>query len=196
MVPAWSGPRAWCRDQEIQGNQEIQTRLGRRDRGGHTGRCRLGLFARPGSANGPYLVWDPYPQLSSASAWAKQLTKCANANGASIKRTSYAAGSMVAKAVAAQGQGVSPDILIVSSQDVSTLVADKLLAPDSATHLGAPDVSVPGAGASYASAYGTPTSGDVITIPVQADTKRYAIDDKIIACLQASSAVGGPASSG
>lgn len=149
----------------------------------------------PGSANGPYLVWDPYPQLSSASAWAKQLTKCANANGASIKRTSYAAGSMVAKAVAAQGQGVSPDILIVSSQDVSTLVADKLLAPDSATHLGAPDVSVPGASASYASAYGTPTSGDVITIPVQADTKRYAIDDKIIACLQAA-AVGAPASSG
>lgn len=141
--------------------------------------------AGPGAANGPYLVWDPYTQFSATSAWAEQLTRCANANGASIKRSSYAAASMVAKAVAAQGQGMTPDILIVSSQDVSTLAADKVLAPASATHLGA----------SADGTYGMPTGGDTITIPVQMDTKRYAIDDKIITCLR-SSAFGAPASSG
>ena len=91
--------------------------------------------AGPGAQNGPYTVWDPYPQLGASSPWSELLTRCANENGASIRRSSFDAAALPGRAAAAAGQGLSPDILVSSDQDLPALVAQHLLAPDSATGL-------------------------------------------------------------
>jgi hypothetical protein len=150
-----------------------------------------GCSSGPSEPNGPYMVWDPYSQFGNGSVWVKSLDKCANAAGASIKRTVVNSAGVVEKASGAEQQGLAPDLLIVDSTDIPALVSDRVLAPVSRTHLSvagvAPDVLRAGdvGGNNYGVPVGTPVpaAGEFITIPVQTGTSRYAIDDKIVSCL-------------
>lgn len=120
----------------------------------------------PGAQNGPYMVWDPYPQFGQSSQWSDLLTKCANENGASIRRSSYDASSLVGKEAAANQQGLSPDILVVSNQDVPALVAQHLLAPESASGLDASGVAsdLLGVAQVSGSTYGLPIGTNTIAL--------------------------------
>ena len=122
--------------------------------------------AGPGAANGPFMVWDPYTQYGDSSVWAQLLTKCANAYGASINRSTYGAGDLVGKEVAAASQGESPDILIVADQDVPTLVGDKVLAPTSVTHLDTSAVqpNLLSVGQADGATYGMPIGVDTVAL--------------------------------
>ena len=74
-----------------------------------------------GSTDGPYAVWDPYPQFDDSSDWVKLLTKCGTDAGVTVKRTGYDTTDLTNKALLAAQQGNSPDVLIVDNPVVSTL---------------------------------------------------------------------------
>lgn len=120
----------------------------------------------PGSANGPYMVWDPYPQLGSGSVWAQTLDKCANKAGASITRTSYPASDIVGKEKTAAYQGLSPDLLIAADSDVPALVSGQLLASAAQTHLPTSGVEpgVLAAGQVKGATYGDPIGANTIAL--------------------------------
>jgi multiple sugar transport system substrate-binding protein len=122
--------------------------------------------AGAGAQNGPYTVWDPYPQLGASSPWSELLTRCANENGASIRRTSYATAALPDRTAAAAGQGLSPDLLVAADQDLPTLVGQHLLAPDAATGLNPSGVvpGVRGAAAVSGIGYGLPLGVNTVAL--------------------------------
>lgn len=130
--------------------------------------------AGPGAQNGPYTVWDPYPQLGASSAWSELLTRCANENGASIRRSSYDAAALPGRTAAATGQGLAPDILVAADQDLPTLVGQRLLAPDPASGL-SPSGVAPGVLAA------AEVSGTGYGLPLGVDTVALYYDKAILA---------------
>src|ERR1700690_2764249 len=79
------------------------------------------------SAGGTYTFWDPYPQYSASSAWAKLVSKCGTEAGVTVKRTGYDTTALTTQALLAGQQGNSPNILLIDNPVVSTLASAGLL---------------------------------------------------------------------
>ncbi|MFJ8941151.1 extracellular solute-binding protein [Streptomyces sp. NPDC102365] len=113
-----------------------------------------------------YTIWDPYPQFTKGSAWAKLLDGCGAEAGVKIKRTAFDTSDLTNKALLAAQQGNSSDILIVDNPVVSTLAEAGVLTTTDDNKLDTSKVSpnLLAAGQSGGKAYGTPIGANTLAL--------------------------------
>ncbi|KUO07011.1 sugar ABC transporter substrate-binding protein [Streptomyces sp. DSM 15324] len=119
------------------------------------------------SADGKtYTIWDPYPQFTKGSAWAKLLDGCGTEAGVKIKRTPFDTSDLTNKALLAAQQGNSADILIVDNPVVSTLAEAGVLtsADDNKVDTSKVSPNLLAAGQSGGKTYGTPIGANTLAL--------------------------------
>jgi multiple sugar transport system substrate-binding protein len=118
------------------------------------------------SAGGTYTFWDPYPQYSASSAWAKLVSKCGTEAGVTVKRTGYDTTALTTQALLAGQQGNSPDILLIDNPVVSTLASAGILTTTAQNGLstGAIAQNILGAGVINGKTYGVPIGANTLAL--------------------------------
>jgi len=113
-----------------------------------------------------YTIWDPYPQFTKGSAWAKLLDGCGTEAGVKIKRTAFDTSDLTNKALLAAQQGNSSDILIVDNPVVSTLAEAGVLTTTDDNKVDTSKVSpnLLAAGQSGGKTYGTPIGANTLAL--------------------------------
>ncbi|MGC5562942.1 sugar ABC transporter substrate-binding protein [Streptomyces sp. FR-108] len=119
-----------------------------------------------GAADGTYTVWDPYPQFTKGSDWAKLLDQCGTRAGVKIKRTAFDTSDLANKTLLAAQQGNSPDVLIVDNPVVSTLAEAGVLTTtdDNKLDTSGTDANLLAAGQSGGKTYGTPIGANTLAL--------------------------------
>jgi len=115
---------------------------------------------------GTYTFWDPYPQYSASSAWAKLVSQCGTRAGVTIKRTAYDTTALTTQALLAGQQGNSPNILLVDNPVVSTLTKAGILTTTAQNGLatGAIAQNILGAGVLDGKTYGVPIGANTLAL--------------------------------
>jgi len=136
--------------------------------------CSSGSGGSGGSASGSssaggggtYTFWDPYPQYSASSAWAKLVSQCGTRAGVTIKRTAYDTTALTTQALLAGQQGNSPNILLVDNPVVSTLTRAGILTTTAQNGLstGAIAQNILGAGVMDGKTYGVPIGANTLAL--------------------------------
>ncbi len=68
-----------------------------------------------------FSVWDPYPQFTAESEWAKTIDKCGTEAGVKIQRQAYDTTDLTSKVLLAAQQDTAPHVLVLDNPVVSTL---------------------------------------------------------------------------
>jgi len=116
--------------------------------------------------NSTYTFWDPYPQYSASSPWAKLVSKCGTEAGVTIKRTAYDTTALTTQALLAGQQGNSPNILLIDNPVVSTLASAGILTTTAENGLstGAIAQNILGAGVINGKTYGVPIGANTLAL--------------------------------
>ena len=133
--------------------------------------CSSGSSATSGSGSssaggGTYTFWDPYPQYSASSDWAKLIESCGTQNGVTIKRTGYDTTALTTQALLAAQQGNAPDILLVDNPVVSTLASAGALTTTAQNGLSTGSIAqnILGAGVINGKTYGVPIGANTLAL--------------------------------
>ena len=126
--------------------------------------------------SGTYTVWDPYPQFTKDSEWARLLDRCGTQAGVKVKRTGFDTSDLGNKTLLAAQQGNSPDILIVDNPVVSTLAEAGVLTTTDENELdtSAVDANVLAAGQTGGKTYGTPIGANTLALYYNKDILKKA----------------------
>jgi multiple sugar transport system substrate-binding protein len=118
------------------------------------------------AGGGAYTFWDPYPQYSASSDWAKLVSQCGTETGVTIKRTAYDTTALTTQALLAGQQGNSPNILLVDNPVVSTLASAGILTTTAQNGLstGAIAQNILGAGVINSKTYGVPIGANTLAL--------------------------------
>ena len=118
------------------------------------------------SGGGTYKFWDPYPQYTASSAWAKLVTKCGTEAGVTIKRTGYDTTALTTQALLAGQQGNSPNILLIDNPVVSTLASAGLLTSTAQNGLSTGTIAsnILDAGVINGKTYGVPIGANTLAL--------------------------------
>lgn len=118
------------------------------------------------SAGGTYTFWDPYPQYSASSDWAKLVSSCGTEVGVTIKRTAFDTTALTTQALLAAQQGKSPDILLVDNPVVSTLAKAGALTTTAQNGLSTGSIAqnILGAGVINGGTYGVPIGANTLAL--------------------------------
>lgn len=124
--------------------------------------CGAGSAADPGT----YLFWDPYPQYTGSSAWAKLVKQCGREAGVNVQRTAYDTTDLTNKAILAAQQAKSPDVLLVDNPVVSTLASAGVLTSNDENGLATGKVArnILDAGRVDGKTYGTPIGANTLAL--------------------------------
>jgi multiple sugar transport system substrate-binding protein len=87
--------------------------------GGGTGSNGSSKEASAGSSS--FTVWDPYPQHTEGSDWAKRISVCGDKAGVKIQRTAYDTQALTNQALLAAQEGTAADVILLDNPAVSTL---------------------------------------------------------------------------
>lgn len=68
-----------------------------------------------------FTLWDPYPQHTEGSDWAKRISSCGDAAGVKIERTAYDTQALTNQALLAAQEGTAADVILLDNPAVSTL---------------------------------------------------------------------------
>jgi multiple sugar transport system substrate-binding protein len=118
------------------------------------------------AGGGTYTFWDPYPQYSASSAWAKLVSSCGTQSGVTVKRTAYDTTALTTQALLAGQQGNSPNILLVDNPVVSTLAKAGILTTTTQNGLatGAIAPNILGASVIDGKTYGVPIGANTLAL--------------------------------
>ncbi|MGW2291337.1 sugar ABC transporter substrate-binding protein [Streptomyces phaeochromogenes] len=125
-----------------------------------------GSSSAKGEDNSTYTIWDPYPQFTKGSAWAKLLDSCGSKAGVKVKRTAFDTSDLTNKVLLAAQQDNSPDVLIVDNPVVSTLAEAGVLTTtdDNKLDTSKADPNLLAAGQSGGKTYGTPIGANTLAL--------------------------------
>ncbi|RPE38516.1 carbohydrate ABC transporter substrate-binding protein (CUT1 family) [Streptomyces sp. Ag109_O5-1] len=128
--------------------------------------CSSGGNSSAKGGSGTFTVWDPYPQFTAGSAWAKLLDGCGTEAGVKIKRTAFDTSDLANKALLAAQQNNSPDVLIVDNPVVSTLAEAGVLTTtaDNKLDTSKADPNLLAAGQAGGKTYGTPIGANTLAL--------------------------------
>ncbi|MFD8722166.1 extracellular solute-binding protein [Streptomyces sp. NPDC059629] len=128
--------------------------------------CSSGGDSSAKGGSGTFTVWDPYPQFTAGSAWAKLLDGCGTEAGVKIKRTAFDTSDLANKALLAAQQNNSPDVLIVDNPVVLTLAEAGVLTTtaDNKLDTSKADPNLLAAGQTGGKTYGTPIGANTLAL--------------------------------
>ncbi|MFE2068101.1 extracellular solute-binding protein [Streptomyces sp. NPDC059467] len=128
--------------------------------------CSSGGNSSAKGGSGTFTVWDPYPQFTAGSAWAKLLDGCGTEAGVKIKRTGFDTSDLANKALLAAQQDNSADVLIVDNPVVSTLAEAGVLTTtaDNKLDTSKADPNLLAAGQAGGKTYGTPIGANTLAL--------------------------------
>jgi multiple sugar transport system substrate-binding protein len=118
------------------------------------------------ATGGTYNFWDPYPQYSNSSDWAKLVASCGTQAGVTIKRTPFDTTALTTQALLAAQQGKAPDILLVDNPVVSTLAKAGALTTTAQNGLSTGEIAtnILGAGVINGNTYGVPIGANTLAL--------------------------------
>ncbi|WP_086664089.1 sugar ABC transporter substrate-binding protein [Lentzea kentuckyensis] len=113
-----------------------------------------------------FSVWDPYPQFTAESEWAKTIDKCGTEAGVKIQRQAYDTTDLTSKVLLAAQQGTAPHVLVLDNPVVSTLAEAGVLKTNEEVGLDASQVSpnLAAAGSLNGQHYGTPIGANTLAL--------------------------------
>ncbi|KJK34718.1 ABC transporter substrate-binding protein [Lentzea aerocolonigenes] len=120
----------------------------------------------PATTSDAFSVWDPYPQFTAESEWAKTIDKCGTEAGVKIQRQAYDTTDLTSKVLLAAQQGTAPHVLVLDNPVVSTLAEAGVLKPNQDVGLDASQVSpnLAAAGVVNGQTYGTPIGANTLAL--------------------------------
>jgi multiple sugar transport system substrate-binding protein len=118
------------------------------------------------AGGGTYTFWDPYPQYSASSDWAKLIASCGKQAGVTVKRTGYDTTALTTQALLAAQQGNSPDVLLIDNPVVSTLAKAGALTTAAQNGLTTTSIAqnILGAAVINGSTYGVPIGANTLAL--------------------------------
>ncbi len=113
-----------------------------------------------------FSVWDPYPQFTAESEWAKTIEKCGTEAGVKIQRQAYDTSDLTSKVLLAAQQGTAPHVLVLDNPVVSTLAEAGVLKTNSDVGLDASQASpnLVSAGVLNGQTYGVPIGANTLAL--------------------------------
>jgi multiple sugar transport system substrate-binding protein len=113
-----------------------------------------------------FTLWDPYPQLTADSAWAKAVESCSASAGVRIQRTSHDTTDLTNKVLLGARQGTAPDILVLDNPVVSTLAEGGVLRTVEELGLDVAEIepNLMAAGTVDGKSYGVPIGANTIAL--------------------------------
>jgi multiple sugar transport system substrate-binding protein len=113
-----------------------------------------------------FSVWDPYPQFTAESEWAKTIDKCGSEAGVKIQRQAYDTTDLTSKVLLAAQQGTAPHVVVLDNPVVSTLAEGGVLRANSEAGLDASQVSpnLAAAGTVNGQTYGVPIGANTLAL--------------------------------
>ncbi|WP_410672154.1 extracellular solute-binding protein [Amycolatopsis sp. cmx-4-68] len=119
-----------------------------------------------GSAPGTLSLWDPYPQFTAGSEWAKVIDGCGAEAGVKIERQSYDTTDLTNKVLLAAQQRTAPNVLVLDNPVVSTLVEAGVLKTNQEAGLDASQISpnLLAAGQVGGQTYGVPLGANTLAL--------------------------------
>lgn len=120
----------------------------------------------PATTSDAFSVWDPYPQFTAESEWAKTIDKCGTEAGVKIQRQAYDTTDLTSKVLLAAQQGTAPHVLVLDNPVVSTLAEAGVLKPNQEVGLDASQVApnLAAAGVVNGQTYGTPIGANTLAL--------------------------------
>ncbi|MGZ3144878.1 sugar ABC transporter substrate-binding protein [Lentzea chajnantorensis] len=120
------------------------------------------------SAGAPdvFSVWDPYPQFTAGSEWARTVDRCGSEAGVEVRRQSFDTTDLTGKVLLAAQQRTAPHVLVVDNPVVSTLAEGGVLRPNSEVGLDASAAApnLVSAGALDGQTYGVPIGANTLAL--------------------------------
>ncbi len=119
-----------------------------------------------GAASGTYTWWDPYPQHTDGSDWAKRVQACGTAAGVTIQRTAYDTTALTNQALLSAQEGTSPDVILIDNPAVSTLAQTGMLTTTDDLGLSTADIdkNLLAAGQLDGKTYGIPIGANTLAL--------------------------------
>jgi multiple sugar transport system substrate-binding protein len=113
-----------------------------------------------------FTVWDPYPQFTAGSEWAKTIEGCGSGAGVKIQRQAYDTTDLTGKVLLAAQQGTAPHVLVLDNPVVSTLAEAGVLKSNQDVGLDVSQVSqnLAAAGAVNGQNYGVPIGANTLAL--------------------------------
>ncbi|WP_410631180.1 extracellular solute-binding protein [Amycolatopsis sp. cmx-4-83] len=115
---------------------------------------------------GTFSIWDPYPQFTADSAWAKVIDECAAGAGVKIQRQSYDTTDLTGKVLLAAQQRTAPSVLVLDNPVVSTMVEAGVLKANDEVGLDASpaEPNLVAAGTVQNRTYGVPLGANTLAL--------------------------------
>ncbi|MEV4143475.1 extracellular solute-binding protein [Amycolatopsis sp. NPDC049691] len=119
-----------------------------------------------GGGTGTFSIWDPYPQFTAGSAWAKVIDDCAAGAGVKIERQAYDTTDLTGKVLLAARQRTAPSVLVLDNPVVSTMVEAGVLKANDEVGLDASPAApnLVAAGTVQGRTYGVPLGANTLAL--------------------------------
>ncbi|KOV83175.1 ABC transporter substrate-binding protein [Nocardia sp. NRRL S-836] len=113
-----------------------------------------------------FSVWDPYPQFTADSEWAKTIDRCGSEAGVKVARQAFDTTDLTSKVLLAAQQRTAPQVLVVDNPVVSTLAEGGVLRPNSEVGLDASAAApnLVSAGTLDGQTYGVPVGANTLAL--------------------------------
>jgi multiple sugar transport system substrate-binding protein len=113
-----------------------------------------------------FSIWDPYPQFTAGSAWAKVIDECGAGAGVKIQRQAYDTTDLTSKVLLAAQQRTAPNVLVLDNPVVSTMVEAGVLKANDEVGLDASPASpnLVAAGTVQGRTYGVPLGANTLAL--------------------------------
>ncbi|WP_439381188.1 sugar ABC transporter substrate-binding protein [Amycolatopsis lexingtonensis] len=117
-------------------------------------------------STGTFSIWDPYPQFTADSAWAKVIDECAAGAGVKIQRQAYDTTDLTGKVLLAAQQRTAPSVLVLDNPVVSTMVEAGVLKANDEVGLDASpaEPNLVAAGTVQGRTYGVPLGANTLAL--------------------------------
>jgi multiple sugar transport system substrate-binding protein len=117
-------------------------------------------------ATSTFSIWDPYPQFTAGSAWAKVIDECGAGAGVKIQRQAYDTTDLTGKVLLAAQQRTAPNVLVLDNPVVSTMVEAGVLKANDEVGLDASPAApnLVAAGTVQGRAYGVPLGANTLAL--------------------------------
>jgi multiple sugar transport system substrate-binding protein len=119
-----------------------------------------------GTGSGTLSIWDPYPQFTADSEWAKAIDRCGTEAGVKIQRQAYDTTDLTSKVLLAAQQRTAPNVLVLDNPVVSTLVEAGVLKANDEVGLDASQAApnLVAAGTVQGRTYGVPLGANTLAL--------------------------------
>lgn len=130
-----------------------------------------GTGADSTAASTSFTVWDPYPQHTEGSDWAKRISACGDKAGVKIERTAYDTQALTNQALLAAQEGSAADVILLDNPAVSTLAETGALIDMESVGLdtSANEPNLLAAGIVDGKTYGIPVGANTLALYYNAD---------------------------